>query len=356
MRERTRPLSILPRPNLLWDTGFTNNPPIGPGAQNTLPETINVSVPPGYTNITIIMNQFGNPYATVGDAWIYTAGAAVTNYQYLMFTEDTNLATLPIKYAVPPFGFTAVASNYTLSDFERATNGLLSGPTNIFDVFGGWTMPTNRVVGNQFVWWTNNVVSVVTDPFDSLGDNVGSNFLALADGTITRSIPTITGRQYTVTFWYRGPGIAGWWRGEGDATDSSLPEGGNNGSLIGRFNFPAGEVGQSFELEDVGQPMEFAGTNNYVQVPQSPSLDVGAGGGLTVEGWINPTNVVAANAAGGMAGENSGVHEQPRHELQPRGRAVPGSRHRPLLLPAGRDELDDLGNLGHQPRRPSGDD
>ena len=281
----------LTSPNLLWDTGFTNNPPAGPNPNNTLWETINVAVPPGYTNITIIMNQFGNPYATVGDAWDYTAGAAITNYAYLMFTEDTNLTTLPIKYAVPPFGFTTVASNYTLSDFEAATNGLYRAPTNIYDIFGGWTLPTNRVVGTNSMWWTNNEVSVVTDPFDALGDHVGSNFLALANGTITRSIPTVIGRQYNVTFWYRGPGIAGWWRGEGDATDSSFPEGGNNGSLIGHFNFPAGEVGQAFELQDVGQPMEFAGTNTYVQVPQSPSLDVGAGGGLTVEGWINPTNV-----------------------------------------------------------------
>ena len=28
-----------------------------------------------------------------------------------------------------------------------------------------------------------------------------------------------------------------------------------------------------------------------MQVPASPSLNVGAGGGFTVEGWINPTNL-----------------------------------------------------------------
>jgi len=288
------PTTFIPVPGnpvFLYDTGFTNNPPVGPGAQNTLPVTINVVVPPGYTNITIIMNQFGNPFAVNGDAWYYTAGSTSTNYSYLMFTEDTNLATLPIKYAVPPFGFSGVASNYTLSDFEQATNGIYRAPTNIFDVFGGWFLPTNRIVGTNSVWWTNSEVSVVTDPSDSLGDHVGSNFLALADGTITRSIPTVSGRQYNVTYWYRGPGISGWWRGEGDASDSSAPEGGNNGSLIGRFDFPAGEVGQAFEFEDAGQAMEFAGTNTYVQIRQSPSLDVGAGGGFTVEGWVNPTNV-----------------------------------------------------------------
>jgi subtilisin-like proprotein convertase family protein len=297
--------TIISGVNLLWDTGFTNNPPAGGGAQNTIPATINVPYPPGYTNITIIMNQDGNPFASGGDAWIYTAGAAITNYQYLVFTDDTNLATVPIKFAEPPYNFTASATNYVLSDFEQATNGNYLAPTSINDTNGGWTVPTNLVTyttivtNNQFqvvtnvTMLTNNLVSVVTDPADSVGDNVGSNFLALAKGTITRSIPTIPGRLYNVTFWYRGPGIAGWWRGEGDASDSSDPEKNNhNGVLVGRFNFPAGEVGQAFQFEDQGDQFGFAGTNTYVQIPQSPSLDVGKGGGFTIEGWINPTNLV----------------------------------------------------------------
>ncbi len=132
--------------NLILDTGFISNPPAGAGAQNTLPLTTNAIVQPGFTNIIIVMNQFGNPYAGGGgDAWIYTAGAAVTNYQYLMFTEDTNLATLPIKYAVPPYNFADVAANYTLSDFELATNGNYRGPTNIYDPFGGWFVFTNAI-------------------------------------------------------------------------------------------------------------------------------------------------------------------------------------------------------------------
>jgi subtilisin-like proprotein convertase family protein len=285
-------------PDFLYDTGFTNNP--------TGPATFNVNVPPGYTNITIIMNQFGNPYSIGGDAWDYTAGAPMTNFEYLVFTDDTNLANVPIKFAPPPFSFTEVSSNFTLSDFELATNGDYFAPTNIYDAFGGWNLPTNLVMvstvfnttNNAFVPVTNvviyasNEVSVVADPSDSVGDNVGTNLLALADGTITRNLVTVPGRIYNVTFWYRGPGIASWWRGEGDAIDSSDPEkNANNGTLVGRFNFPAGEVGQAFGFLDAGQQFQFAGTNTYVQIPQSTSLDVGKGGGFTVEGWINPTNV-----------------------------------------------------------------
>ena len=290
---------------LLWDSGMTNNPPVSVGATgtNTVPATINVPYPPGLTNITIIMNQFGNPYGTNGDAWIYTAGAAVTNFEYLMFTDDTNLADVPIKFAEPPFNFAETATNFAF-DFERATNGNYRAPASIKDAFGGWTVPTNLVtypviltndqlvVVTNVVVLSNNLVSVVTDPANTPGGNVGTNYLALADGTITRSIPTIPGHIYNVTFWFRGPGIAAWWRGEGDASDSSDPEkNGNNGSLIGRFYFPAGKVGQAFDFDDAGGEFQFAGTNTYVQIPQDPSLDVGKGGGFTIEGWINPTNL-----------------------------------------------------------------
>ena len=257
------------------------------------------------SNITIIMNQFGNPFADSGDAWTYTAGAAITNYEYLMFTDNTNLTDLPIKFAAPPFNFIEQATNFTLSDFDLSTNGDYLAPTNIYDAFGGWTVSTNIVTISTIVTnggfaqatnievLSNNLVSVVTDPSIALsGDTTGSNYLALAYGTITRSIPTIPGHQYNVTFWYRGPDIAGWWRGEGNALDSSDPENdNNNGTLIGRFNFPAGEVDQAFEFDEPGNAYQFAGTNAYVQVPGSTSLNVGAGAGFTLEGWINPTNL-----------------------------------------------------------------
>ncbi len=288
---------------LLWDSGFiSNSPPVF--------MTTNIPYAPGISNITIIMNEFGNPFdAGGGDEWSYTAGAAVTNFEYLTFTDDTNLTDVPIKYAVPPFYFAEVTSNYTLSDFDYASNGLYRGLSTITDnvTGGGWTVPTNiityttafNLTNNQLQTFTNvevltnNFVSIVTDPADAVGDGTGSsNFLALAKGTITRSIPTVPGSQYNVTFWYRGPGIASWWRGEGNASDSSDPENnGNNGALIGVFNFPAGEVDQAFQFINYGDEFEFAGTNAYVQVPQSPSLDVGKGAGFTVEGWINPTNL-----------------------------------------------------------------
>ncbi len=244
--------------------------------------------------LNIVMNQGNNPVDTT--QWQYTPSILSEDFTYLTFTDDTNVTDMPIKFAIPPYDGTDNGTNFTLSDFELATNGEYIAPTNILDSLGGWTLATNDVfistnyfAGTNLLSMATNEVSVVRDPGTAIN---GSNYLALARGSISRTISLIPSKDYTINYFYRGPGIAGWWRGEGNATDSGDPETlGNNGSLIGRFNFPAGEVGQAFAMEDSGLAFQFAGTNTYVQVPQSPSLNVGAGSGFTVEGWINPTNI-----------------------------------------------------------------
>jgi hypothetical protein len=76
-------------------------------------------------------------------------------------------------------------------------------------------------------------------------------------------------------------GSVAWWAAEGNVNDSV---GTNNGSLQGGTVFAPGEVGQAFSLN---------GTSAYVIVPASPSLNVGSGGGLTIEGWINSPTITA---------------------------------------------------------------
>ncbi|MGA8149280.1 MAG: LamG-like jellyroll fold domain-containing protein, partial [Gallionellaceae bacterium] len=73
-------------------------------------------------------------------------------------------------------------------------------------------------------------------------------------------------------------GLVSWWPGEGNADDIVS---GNSGVLV-NGGYTNGEVGQAFYLN---------GTNAFVKVPASPSLNVGIGNGLTVEGWINPSVV-----------------------------------------------------------------
>ena len=57
----------------------------------------------------------------------------------------------------------------------------------------------------------------------------GTNLLALADGQISRILPTVPGQTYTLSYAYRGPGAVGLWRGESNAVDSIY---GNNGTVV----------------------------------------------------------------------------------------------------------------------------
>ncbi len=296
-------------PNFILDTGMvsgagSNTFKFGPGAS---------------TYITVIMNQFGNTNGS-SDAWTYSIGGVENDYNYLTFTEDTNLTMTPIKFAIPPFDLRDLGTNYVFGDLDLATNGDYFGQTNIYDAFGGWTVPTNfvtQVISNTLATNNYNFVSVVSN--SSVAFN-GTNFLALGYGIIQRTNLVTPFRLLTLSYAYRGPGIAGWWRGENNANDSADAEGrGQNGSVIGRVTYPAGEVSQSFGMTYNGLAYDFAGTNGYVQIRQQPSyvqqiitsgtnedgtgaattnnlitqtspLDVGTASGFTVEGWINPTN------------------------------------------------------------------
>lgn len=78
------------------------------------------------------------------------------------------------------------------------------------------------------------------------------------------------------------PGMVAWWTGDDTAEDVM---GVNHGTLQNGAGFTAdGEVGPAFA---------FDGVDDFVKVPASSHLDVGAGGGFTIETWVNPSNVVS---------------------------------------------------------------
>jgi len=172
-------------PYCITNTGFINNPPLGPGSQNTQPETINVSFPPSgipanSTYLTVIMNQFGNPAGPNGTAWTYTFGGVQTNYLYLTFTDDTNLTTTPIKFAIPPFVPTNTTYGITWTDsFETYPSGIYTNGTT----FVGWTVLTNQV-------------AIITNPpaYD------GTNLLSVMDGAVSNTLPTAAGQKYLLQY------------------------------------------------------------------------------------------------------------------------------------------------------------
>src|SRR5262249_13453530 len=90
-------------------------------------------------------------------------------------------------------------------------------------------------------------------------------------------------------------GLVSLWRGEGDAVDAA---GGNSGSLVNGVTFGPGQVGQGFQ---------FNGTNQYVLIPDSPSLNLT--GDLTIEAWVKP-NSTDTPIIDRRSGENNNIPYQ----------------------------------------------
>jgi hypothetical protein len=89
-------------------------------------------------------------------------------------------------------------------------------------------------------------------------------------------------------------GIVSWWRAENDATDAI---GTNNGTLTNGAAFTSGKVGQAFALD---------GVNDYVNVPDVPSLRPAS---VTLEAWVNFSSAsgvqhVFAKALGSTSGDS----------------------------------------------------
>lgn len=211
------------------------------------------------------MNEFGNTNSTT--QWEYSVSSISVVNSYLTFTENTNLTTTPIKFAVPPFQPPPPLPPVTFSDFE------FSAPTN--NVNGAYFGPRT---GTPDGWniMTTDPVTVLTNPPLA---NTGAQSLVLRSGQILRSLPTTPQRSYRLNYAYRQvpnlDGLVGWWPGELTTSDVV---GTNNGVLLGGTTYNACEVGQGFN---------FTGNDNGVYVPASPELAVQS---ITIEAWIFPTD------------------------------------------------------------------
>jgi len=241
------------------------------------------------TNFASILLTPLDPNVTVDD---FVLSSVTTNYQnqngLMYFTDNTNLAVTPIKFAPAP---------YVLS------NG---PPTLVFS--NGFPLSTGAVfaTGSTIPATTNSpaigirdwtvVQGPVTVVSNALVDAMSTNFLALATGTIQTTLPTIPGQRYQLNYTFRGPGAVSWWNGAVNPLDGRLQDllGGNDGALInGAISVPAPEsfVGnQGWFLPGMltngvdGDP--YFGGNIQLGDPENLRLT----NSFTIEGWINPLN------------------------------------------------------------------
>jgi hypothetical protein len=92
--------------------------------------------------------------------------------------------------------------------------------------------------------------------------------------------------------------MVSWWPGDADARDII---GANPGTLQNGTAFAAGKIDPAFS---------FDGVNDFVDIPASSSLDVGNGDGLTLELWIQPSDISDSRA---MVEYNDGAGHQGVH-------------------------------------------
>jgi subtilisin-like proprotein convertase family protein len=227
---------------------------------------------------------------------------------YTVFTEDTNLTTTPIKFAVPPFAEEVIIPQVVLwsNSWETVTNGVYTENDAAPVYLEGWLV-TNNVVeiettnGTGFL--TNDKVGIVTEsPGDtnyatSVGGNyIGTNYLALTSGRIVQTFgatnPPFTtntgfaitnGQTYQLRFYARPSGITHWWPADDNANDII---GTNNGTPVD-VTYDAGEVDRAFTFSglplnsDTGNEVDFGttagnfGTNDFTidfWIKEPPSL------------------------------------------------------------------------------------
>ncbi len=133
--------------------------------------------PGASSSISIVMNEGGNTNKST--AWTYTATVVSGTFNYLTFTENTNLASLPIKFAPPPFAATSFSTNFLLSGFEPPQPGYYASPS----IVDGWNV------------LTSDEVTVMNNPTQA---HTGQQYLSLNQGQIGRTLPTTAGHNYTV--------------------------------------------------------------------------------------------------------------------------------------------------------------
>lgn len=235
---------------LLHDTGMVG----GTGR-------IQVDYGPGNsTLITVTVNEGGNPEPQT--LWKYTLTSIREVHNYLIFTENTNLALGPIKFISPPFAPPTNRTEFFLGGFET--------------VSADWYNPGQQVEG-----WTVLDSGPVLVVSNASWAHTGAQFLALRGGGLARDLTTVSGRNHLLQFVSRAAptleGIISWWPGEDNAIDVVNRQ---NGVFLGSAatRFTNGIVGRAFG---------FNGLTDAVRVPVSPLLRLT--NAITVEAWVYPT-------------------------------------------------------------------
>jgi subtilisin-like proprotein convertase family protein len=258
------------------------------------------------TNLApIVIQSLGCPGAALDD---FVLSSLVTNFfdGLLHFTDDTNLAPVPIKFAPTPY----IVTNFPpVLVFTNGFENALPGVTNPGAILAG---SSNSPAIGQRNWTVDN--SPVTVLTNADGEAISSNFVALAAGAVECQLPVIPGHRYQINYSVRGPCAAGWWNGDLDSLSQRAIDliGGNDGAFInGATNSAINVVG----ADSLFLPgMLSHGSNGVPDIAGKVELgdpdNLKFTNSFSIEGWIQPLFQTNAYINALRVASEEGVIEQ----------------------------------------------
>lgn len=231
------------------------------------PVTVMTS-PANLSGVTVTYN--GSPTAPT-NAGSYSVSASLINSNYsatpISGTENIQQATPSVTWATPADITYGTALSATQLNATASVPGVF-----VYSPAAGAILK----VGNA---QTLSAVFTPADPvdFQTVSSAVQINVLKATPLIVWKDPPDINygtalgTAQLNAIALPPSSALTGWWKGDGDASDSA---GGNNGTALG-VTFPNGQINQAFS---------FAGSGDQVSIPYSSGYDLNAPG-FTVEFW-----------------------------------------------------------------------
>ena len=219
------------------------------------------------TNLTDGGNIFGSTTTNltinnVSVANVGTYSVIVSNIAGVAISSNASLTITPS----PPVIILQPVNQTAVIDQTAAFTVAVIGSTPFFYQ---WSFDGTNIVGA-----TNTTLTLTNVQFNQAG-----NYAVL----VTNAYGSTLSSNAVLTVIPCSPapsGLVDWWPGEGNAYDVI---GTNNGTLVGDVSYVAGEVGQAFS---------FNGSNSYVSIQDSPSLDAFTSR-ITIELWMKSGDLTA---------------------------------------------------------------
>ncbi len=249
--------------SLIFDSGSVSNSghfdiPFGPGAS---------------TNLSIVMNEGNNE--DTNTLWDYIASVVSPTSGSVIFTENTNLAQVPVKFSPPPF--VAGSSNALMFCLPEQSLNALAGE----GAFGQWRleMRDTRAVTNgaapiltswqlRFVFQSTVPIPIILSP-----GNAGSNSIPPGEIAYFAVDPPVWA-GFASNFLYSASGPVNLLFNQ-----TNLPTGTNAGDVV----LLAGSIGETSTVASAGSPSFIPGTRYYLGVENTNAYPVTAALGVTFD-------------------------------------------------------------------------